>query len=1317
MIITNPTGNLLQMSVPPGQDPVLLLEMDLDQELDRVLSRLPPAARNVVERRHRLLQQHLQHLRELAGHTGIGRFRLARHLPQAAFLDERNRANLSLEAMDVLGSAPPLLTDYLNLLALIDEARDSRLPPEVKPLAREVMALRAFLDRLRNVFLTGEHRQGQLLELLSRHPLDPNGAARKLLHPLLERDDWRERDRVELILEHLKGTAPAGGFTSRALAHLQKLQQGNPQAHERAILGLISEARGCLAELALARKLLLSRTHKGKQIIGPARFRHLVEALAVALGIPEGELQRLPARPARQAAPQIWSQLEGLAREIATREERGLDLKNFETASLYLLKWLKPRDMGHRRFVQYLIENRAAYRRILATSYAAAEVQREAVTRETETFNRLPEHNRHPVRYQEREVSLVLKSIFLRPDAVQAIVHREKKKTLYSVLGGLGKRAYLPRVLHEVHNIFGYVTPEAFAHVVAALDLDPADVIRVIASYREFSADPKGDIIVYVCKGTACFLRGQPHISQALSRLLDVQRGQVSHQGVQYLEMDCFGVCHLAPVIKVGESFLANVSAGEIPEVIAGLLRGVSYDNRVSFLNRIRKMLAPGRILSLDPALEVTRVQGLPEAAIGASVSVDAEGNLFAEVNGSTPGGNGGRLLGSLVATSLSFEYQAYDGSAQVGSLVLDEASQVIEVINYAEPTLAAAVNKTIKPVAEVEQGMVMLRLNGRHLPLGEVDGNTVVVRRKDGAFASFTFDGPRCRRPPEEERGISAGVGTTEPEQFLRRQDRLLLGFAAGSVPESLDSYEAAGGYRALRRILGLEGSRHWSPQEIVAEITAAGLRGRGGAGFLTGRKWQALLESRAVVEEQDESQLALKLIVANGDEGDPGAFMDRTLVQERPHQLLEGMIIAALAVGARFGIIYLRKEYEDAVARLENALFQARRRGYLGHNIFGVKGLDFDIEIRLGAGAFVAGEKRAIMRAIEGKPAEPTLTAVSNSKRGLWGKPTLLNNVETFANVPLIIHKGGRWFLRQGHAASGGTKIFSVAGIVQQTGLVEVRFGRTLRDIIDICGGIEEGKSLAGVQIGGPSGAILSLTGIREYLLDAPLDFDTFNNVGAMLGSGGLVFLGEDDDVVRLARHFIDWLADESCGQCPNCLQGTASLGETLDAVLQGEAYSRHLHALWSKSDVIKAGSRCGLGTTAPNPVTSALRFFPCSFLHYVLGNNRVNRMELFRTLEALHLLTREDITVVRGRHGMVVGHLFTLRKRFIPTLYGELQRIDRHRPVQERRAGQFLHLLGLEEWEVGRRDVSQEYDLEEMALHEECMAIHTRAAQGNS
>ena len=459
--------------------------------------------------------------------------------------------------------------------------------------------------------------------------------------------------------------------------------------------------------------------------------------------------------------------------------------------------------------------------------------------------------------------------------------------------------------------------------------------------------------------------------------------------------------------------------------------------------------------------------------------------------------------------------------------------------------------------------------------------------------------------------------------------------------------------------------------------------------------------------MNEQDENRDAIKLVVANGDEGDPGAFMDRTLIQERPHQVIEGMILAAVAVGARYGVIYVRKEYEDAVRRLEHALFQARRKGFLGRDIFGVSGLHFDLDIRLGAGAFVAGEKRAIMRAIEGEPAEPTLNAVSNTLRGLWGKPTLLNNVETFANVPLILQKGGEWYAGQGTERSGGSKIFSVAGIVNRTGLVEVRFGRTLRDIIAICGGIQQGKVLAGVQIGGPSGAILSLTGVRAYLLHTPLDFDTFDRVGAMLGSGGLVFLGEDDDVVRLARHFTDWLAEESCGQCPACLQGTVSLGRTLDAVLNGEALSGHIHALWAKSDTIKAGSQCGLGMTASNPVTSALRFFPHAFLHYLLANPRVGRLELFKGLEALRLLTREPVEKIVARRRQVVGFSLTLKRHLLKHLVQEIQQLDQYRPVHARRAARFMELLQLETHEVGRWDITVEAG-EESMRHPMTMAV---------
>ncbi|MBW1981876.1 MAG: NAD(P)H-dependent oxidoreductase subunit E [Deltaproteobacteria bacterium] len=1298
MTVEGIIGYLLPMEVPPARNPEEVVEFDLAQEPAELLDELPTSRRSKLARTMEALQAQLQCLRALAPYTSINRVRLAANLPFAAFLDSDQRVNLSLEALNIFRQETMCLAEYVNTVALLPRARDRRLPPAMAGLALEVAAIRCFLDRLRTI--AGSSRFNRFLAAFAGKGVDPEGSCRLMLEVFLQRDDWRERDQVDMVLEHLEKVAAPDTACGLALSSLKGLLQDEPLLYENAISGLISEARGSLGDLPTARKSLLLESSRGRNRLGPARFQLLLKALARALLIPAEHIGRLPSSLARKDAAGSWSYLQDLARSAADQEERYLDLKNYEMASLYLLPEAKPADEGHGAFIQHLIEDTQAYRRILAVFYASADMQLSALQKEIDLFNRMPEHAHHQVSYREDELPRLLKAIFLRPDVVQAFVHREEKKSMYHVLAGLGKMAYLPRVLHEVHNTFGYVTPEVFSQIVKVLELDPAAVIRVLASYKEFTADPKGHIIIYVCKGTACFLRGQPHISRALSEQLQVERGQVSDQGIQYLEMDCFGVCHLAPVIKVGQSFLANMTAEDIPGTIATLLHGVSYENRLAFLNRIKKMLAPGWAVSPGASLQISQVYNFPAEIIGSEISLSAGGEVYARNNGRS------QQLGTLVSRSLSFDYRSIDGSQDVGSLVVDETGQILEIINYSDPALSAELNKTIKPRAQVVEGQVTVRRNGDSQSLGKVNGNTVVIRRGEKKYASITFGGKVCRQPPEEEKGIPSYTISGEPADFVSRQDRLLLGFVSEKGAENIDIYEKNGGYQAVRRILGVEDGRRWSPEEIIAEVSKAGLRGRGGAGFPTGRKWQALYQAEPILEKGDEVAAPYKLIVANGDEGDPGAFMDRTLVQERPHQLLEGMIIAALAVAARFGVIYLRKEYEDAVRRLENALFQARRRGYLGENIFGVEGVHFDIEIRLGAGAFVAGEKRAIMRAIEGKPAEPTFTAVSNTRRGLWGKPTLLNNVETFANIPLILQKGGKWFLKQGYGVSGGSKIFSVAGIVEQTGLVEVRFGRTLRDVIEICQGIKQGKKLAGVQIGGPSGAILSLTGIREYLLDSPLDFDTFFSVGAMLGSGGLVFLGEDDDVVRLARHFTDWLAEESCGQCPSCLQGLVSLGETLDAVLQKEAYSSHIHTLWSKSDLIKAGARCGLGTTASNPVTSALRFFPVWFLHYLLGNERVNKLELLRTLEALHLLSRQDITVVRERRQVTVGHLFLLRKRFIPTVYAELQRIDQYRPPQERRASHFLHLLGLEEWEVGKRDVALEVDLAEISRHEECL-----------
>jgi NADH:ubiquinone oxidoreductase subunit F (NADH-binding)/NADH:ubiquinone oxidoreductase subunit E len=1190
--------------------------------------------------------------------------------------------------------------------------RDTRIPVSLARLAKELCSLRSSLEMLRWVYPPHSEGMHRFCEELRGTDVGPgneksrNGLAR-LVRNGLERIDWREQDFFEMMLDYFGGGGGALGDPALAeeLRFLEELRLSERKSFDRGVQGFISEARSSFMGLKWG-CAHLSQAAPRRTLLDEEGVLELLKVLHLLLGLEDDPTVEVGSSE-RDDWVETWERIHGKAQERWRRMGLTVPLKPFEKASLFLLEALPLNKTGHAGFVRYLVEREDGYRRILASCYAPWEEQRRKLEEEVARYNRLPEHAGRNVAYEESEWRWLMFAILLRPDVVAAIADRERHKDIYWVLSGLGSKAYLPRTLHEVQNIFGYVTPEAFDQVVRNLGLDPVDVIRVIAGFKQYSADPGGDILIYVCKGTACFLRGQPDLSRRLAAEIQAEEGEVGRHGIQFIEMDCFGVCHLAPVVKTRDVFLGNRLPDDVPVLVEQLLKGPSYENRALFLDRIRRMLAPGwesnrleelKILEVieDPAAgpagpDAAPDSGLPRAvAAGGNLLIDSRGEVFACGNGLR------HPLGRLLTDALPYSCPSPGGGRDWGGVILDEVGQVSAVMGFHRPLLRDDLAGSIKPRATVADGDVWVEREAGPVRLGSFTANAIMVEAPDGAMSLVRLSGPPNKAMPEKERGIAAGasgVDGVERPEFLRFQDRLVLGFAGDVDPDEITSYMARGGYEAVHRVLGRRDEPAWEPRDIIIELAGARLRGRGGAGFPADRKWDGVRLARCIVHEEDENKDPIKVVVANGDEGDPGAFMDRTLIQERPHQVIEGMILSAIAVGARYGVIYVRKEYEDAVRRLEHALFQARRKGFLGRDIFGVPGLHFDLDIRLGAGAFVAGEKRAIMRAIEGEPAEPTLNAISNTLRGLWGKPTLLNNVETFANVPLILQRGGEWYARQGTERSGGSKIFSVAGIVSQTGLVEVRFGRTLRDIISICGGIQQGKILAGVQIGGPSGAILSLTGVRAYLLHTPLDFDTFDRVGAMLGSGGLVFLGEDDDVVRLARHFTDWLAEESCGQCPPCLQGTMSLGRTLDAVLNGEALSGHIHALWAKSDTIKAGSQCGLGMTASNPVTSALRFFPHAFLHYLLANPRVDRVELFKGLEALRLLTREPVERIVARRRQVVGFSLTLKRHLLKHVVQEIQRLDQYRPVHARRTARFMELLQLEPHEVGRWDVTVE------------------------
>lgn len=407
----------------------------------------------------------------------------------------------------------------------------------------------------------------------------------------------------------------------------------------------------------------------------------------------------------------------------------------------------------------------------------------------------------------------------------------------------------------------------------------------------------------------------------------------------------------------------------------------------------------------------------------------------------------------------------------------------------------------------------------------------------------------------------------------FYSKQKRIALKNCGKINPEKIEEYIALDGYQALYKALNM------SRDDVVKEVLNSGLRGRGGAGFPTGKKWLFTKEAKS-----DK-----KYVCCNADEGDPGAFMDRSILEGDPHSVIEAMIIAAYAVGANEGYIYVRAEYPIAVERLNIAIKQANKLGLLGKNIFG-KGLDFNLELRLGAGAFVCGEETALMNSIEGKRGEPRPRPPFPAIKGLFEKPTLLNNVETYANIPKIILNGANWYNKIGTKTSKGTKVFALGGNISNVGLVEVPMGTTLREIVyDIGGGIPGKKRFKAAQTGGPSGGC-----IPAHYLDTPIDYESLNSIGSMMGSGGLIVMDESKCMVNIAKFFLEFTVDESCGKCPPCRIGTKRMLEILTRITEGKGKDGDIEKLERLAENIKKASLCGLGQTAPNPVLSTLKYF---------------------------------------------------------------------------------------------------------------------------
>jgi NADH:ubiquinone oxidoreductase subunit F (NADH-binding)/(2Fe-2S) ferredoxin len=468
--------------------------------------------------------------------------------------------------------------------------------------------------------------------------------------------------------------------------------------------------------------------------------------------------------------------------------------------------------------------------------------------------------------------------------------------------------------------------------------------------------------------------------------------------------------------------------------------------------------------------------------------------------------------------------------------------------------------------------------------PLVRVFPEDTIYEKVAVAEAETLLEAHGCRGEVVRQKLLFADAGGPVHERasdhpFFKLQHRIALENCGVINPESLEEYIATGGYRALSRALtGL------SREEVIAEIKQSGLRGRGGAGYPTGLKWETVY--KFVSTE--------KYVVCNGDEGDPGAFMDRGILEGDPHRVLEGMAIAAYAVGASKGYLYVRAEYPLAIKRFELALKHARAQHLLGSQILGTE-FSFDVEIRVGAGAFVCGEETALIASIEGRRGQPRPRPPYPAERGLWGRPTLINNVETFANIAPILLKGGEWYAGIGTPKSTGTKAFALAGKIRNTGLIEVPMGMTLRQIIfDIGGGVPDGRRFKAAQTGGPSGGC-----IPEQHLDVPVDYENIVKVGSIMGSGGLIVMDETSSMVDVARFFMEFCMDESCGKCLPCRVGTRQMYDLLDRICEGRGSAADLALLETLAPLVKETSLCGLGMTAPNPLLSTLRYFRDEYL----------------------------------------------------------------------------------------------------------------------
>jgi NADH-quinone oxidoreductase subunit F len=709
------------------------------------------------------------------------------------------------------------------------------------------------------------------------------------------------------------------------------------------------------------------------------------------------------------------------------------------------------------------------------------------------------------------------------------------KSDIESILArtGTGRASVIP-VLQEVQKKYNYLPEEALREVCARSEITPDQITGVASFYSQFRLKPVGKHMIRVCVGTACHVKGATLIFDALHRELKLTGDEETDANGQYTleKVSCLGCCTLAPVVQIDGITYGHVA----PDQVGGILK--NFENQSGKTAKSRYRTGDGK-----------EIEGEIRIGLG-SCCVASGSEAIREAVEETVSDNGLRIK-----------------LKSVGCVGMCHQVPLMEIVpTKGEPVLYTHVDPNdVKAIIE------------KHF-------NPPTLLKKLSVKALSLIESIQDDSGWEGIERYSSEVREKHISSFLGRQVPLATEFRGVINPLDITEYESRQGFVALRKCLTA-----MAPEEVIHEILESGVRGRGGAGFSSGTKWNLVARQKAEI----------KYVICNGDEGDPGAFMDRMLLESYPYRVIEGMLIAAYAVGAREGYFYIRAEYPLAVSRIRQAIQLCREAGIIGQNIFG-SSFSFDVHLYEGAGAFVCGEETALIASIEGKRGFPTLRPPYPAEKGLWDAPTLVNNTETLALVSWIIRHGHKAFNRLGTHQGKGTKVFALAGKINRGGLIEVPMGITIREIVEeIGGGIANGRKFKAIQIGGPSGGC-----IPESLADTPIDFESMAELGAMMGSGGLVVLDDTDCMVDMARYFLSFTQKESCGKCTFCRIGTRRMLDILDRLCTGKGKPADLDELETLAGWTKKGSLCGLGQTAPNPVLTTLRYFREEYVAHLEG-----------------------------------------------------------------------------------------------------------------